>query len=191
MATAGDYGPPRSGWLADRLFPLANKIVLKGRVANCSVKKQPDDDIEFSLAPTEESKKKLARYLDITAPPHVHPEAVGVEIMPAFPHSGSESPFSFWGANCSPSCAQYVPAGVTKARDIASASDITSILQPGKNCVEVTGSLVIDMNGTVPGSTNPGGGQLEIHPVDRVRVLAEAECKGILDEGLPVSARRE
>jgi hypothetical protein len=177
LAKANDYGGGRcGGWLAQRLFPLANKVTLTGKVMNCPARREDDGDFEFQIELSDPSRIK--KYFDRGSknfPTNVNVEAIPVAVIPvpAVPpvkRSDTTGPFPYWGPQCIPWCVQYGALGAKTTKDMTNFDDVSKLLKTGK-CVEVTGSFVIDMNGLPLGS-----GQLEIHPVTSIRVVPDSEC---------------
>jgi hypothetical protein len=168
LAKAQDYGA-RNGWLAARLFPLANEITVTGRVKKgYPVGAVSDGDFEFCIELSASALNVIKSHFEANT--KTLPSAVNVEIVPSFTYLGTKSPFTYWGATCRPWCVQYAALGATKSTEMTLDADVKKLLNSGV-CVEVTGSLTIDMV-----QSSPGGGQLEIHPVSKVRVVPQSRC---------------
>ena len=142
--------------MAKRLFALDDDVEITGEVAKgpgC-IGHADDDDLEFVVILSPESRKKLSQYF---VPPDKAPTLIRVEMVASL----RNSPFRTW-RNGSVEFA----LDDEKFRPIqAQGSDWIALKSPKWKYVSVRGALVVDMGGGPPGS-----GGLEIHPAERIRL---------------------
>jgi hypothetical protein len=175
LSKVKDYPPHGDGWLARRLFPLADRVVVSGtlrRDGHCLSKGPTSDlDREFYILLSDASRKCLESYF---SPPTQVPTHINVEMVKELSkYLGGRAPFktaeSGWERDrvgFATDTGPFHPINVSLDWDTITNSD--SPLQ----YVEVTGPLVIDM-----ADASVGNGQLEIHPVERIRVLSKPPKK--------------
>ena len=157
LAQTADYGTHSGGWLARRLFALDDDVEITGEIAKASgcIGHAKDDDLEFAVILSPESRKKLSQYF---SPPDKTPTVIWVEMVASL----LKGPFRTW-RNGSIEFA----IGDERFRPIqAQGSDWIALKSPEWKYVSARGALVVDMGGGPPGS-----GGLEIHPAERIRLM--------------------
>jgi hypothetical protein len=171
LARTADYDGHGSGWLSQRLFSLADDIEINGELVKGGqcFKQEADDDLTFFVLLSPQSRKNLSAYF---SPPEATPLYIHVEMV-ALPVANRPPAFKTWRSKLGDDRVQFATDGqsfqpIRAAGGELEAVDWVTMRKSERKYISVRGGLVVDTSGS-----SPGNGELEIHPVEYIRLSAQ------------------
>jgi len=169
------------GW---RLYPVAEEIVLTGRVwtaDECQAFVPGEGDLYFILTLTEESRDCLKQFFDQKL--EDVPQAVEVELIRDSTQSKSVEPFGGWS-----SCGvrfQDLHDAEPHCFDVRgyNGRDWQHLFE-ADGFAEVTGALVVDVGEDQENNAEVSRGRLEVHPAGLIRRLSSFDGEVACDARL-------